>query len=1118
MGKFRSGVGRVLHAIYVRAPFTWETRLAIKSWAFQTFPALFRHTNVYRRWQYFSATHDPAIATAADEDPAGGRIVTGDVAGDVSDKRYIADLFARAAGSQRDSYTGPSTRPPPLHMKAKAIAFYLPQFHPVPENDEWWGRGFTEWTNVSKAVPQFLGHDQPHLPGELGFYDLRIVDVMRRQAELAKLYGLHGFCFHHYWFSGRRLLERPLDQLIANKDIDLPFCVCWANENWTRRWDGHDDDILLAQNYALEDDLAFITDLAPYLRDQRYIKIDGKPLIVVYRPSLLPDCKRSLGIWREYCRTNGIGEVLLAMVQFDVDDPRDMGFDAAVEFPPHKLARGAQCINDQVVIINPDYAGYVVDYDELASSGENWPVPGYPLFKGVSPRWDNEARKPAKGYTFAGSTPQRYGRWLAKAVEYSNSHPVMGESLVFINAWNEWAEGAHLEPDRAYGYAYLEATRGALEKADQKQGVLVVSHDAHPHGAQYLALNMVRELARMDVEVHVALLGPGMLEDEFEKVTTVHRLYDGRSDHRELFRRLRASGFGIALANTTVAGSVVAPLKDAGFRVVSLIHELPGVIRDMGLATSAGEIGRHADAIVVSSAPVNEGIRAFIADAEQGKLQRRPQGLYARSRYLGGDDAERQRARAALRAKLGLAEDARVVLTIGYADKRKGVDLLVRVAQSCVERDPRVHFVWVGHWEVGIQHEVMDYIRRCGLERAVTFIGIDFDTDDYYAGADLYALTSREDPFPSVVLESLAVGTPVVAFEGTGGGADLVGEGYGAIVPAFDIRSFADAVMALLGDDIALSRIGARARALVETEFSFRSYMLDLLRVGGSGLPTVSVVVPNYNYGRYLQERLESVDNQRLPVYEIIVLDDASTDDSLARLRELRSGLKLQPRVVVNERNSGSVFRQWLAGVQLARGDYVWIAEADDLASPEFLANMILAMEKSPRAVMGYCQSRQIDSEGRVLANDYLDYTRELSESRWREAYVATGEEEVSAGMAVKNTMPNVSAVVFRREQLLQVLTENMDEILALRVAGDWLVYLHLLGKGEVVFDPRPMNSHRRHAKSVTLDTDLEQHLGEVMALQSKAGTLFSLDPRVASQATRYADGLRRQFGLVEEQ
>ncbi|WP_232310288.1 glycoside hydrolase family 99-like domain-containing protein [Pseudoxanthomonas mexicana] len=1087
----------------------------MKSWAFHAFPALFRHTNVYRRWQYFSATHDPAAA-AVDADPASDRIVTGDVAGDVSDKRYIADLFARATGSQRDCYMGPSTRPPPLHVKAKAIAFYLPQFHPVPENDEWWGRGFTEWTNVSKAVPQFLGHDQPHLPGELGFYDLRIVDVMRRQAELAKLYGLHGFCFHHYWFSGRRLLERPLDQLIANKDIDLPFCVCWANENWTRRWDGHDHDVLLAQNYALEDDLAFIVDLVPYLRDPRYIKIDGKPLIVVYRPSLLPDCKRTLGVWREYCRTNGIGEVLLTMVQFDVDDPRDMGFDAAVEFPPHKLARSAQCINDQVVIINPDYAGYVVDYDELASNGENWPVPEYSLFKGVSPRWDNEARKPAKGYTFAGSTPQRYGRWLAKAVEYSNAHPVCGESLVFINAWNEWAEGAHLEPDRAYGYAYLEATRGALETTAEKRGVLVVSHDAHPHGAQYLALNMARELARMGLEVHVALLGPGVLEDQFEEVTTVHRLYDGRSDPRDLFRRLRAAGFGLALANTTVAGSVVAPLKNAGFNVVSLIHELPGVIRDMGLTAPAGEIGRHADAIVVSSTPVHEGIRAFIADAEQAKLQMRPQGLYTRSRYLGGDDAERQRARAALRAKLGLAKDARVVLTVGYADKRKGVDLLVRIAQLCVEQDPRMHFVWVGHWEVGIQHEVMDYIRRCGLERAVTFVGFDSDTDDYYAGADLYALTSREDPFPSVVLESLAVGTPIVAFEGTGGGADLVGKGYGAVVPAFDARSFADALMSLQGDDVARDRIGARARQLVETEFSFRSYMLDLLRIGGQRLPTVSVVVPNYNYGRYLQERLESVVNQRFPIYEIIVLDDASTDDSLARLRELHSGLSPQPRLVVNERNSGSVFRQWLAGVQCARGDYVWIAEADDLASPEFLETIVRAMEKSPEALMGYCQSRQIDSEGRILANDYLDYTRTLSESKWREAYVATGDEEVSAGMAVKNTIPNVSAVVFRREQLLRVLTENMDEILAFRVAGDWLVYLHLLREGAVVFDPRSMNSHRRHVKSVTLDTDLEQHLGEVLALQSKASTMFSLDPRVTSQATHYAGELRRQFGLVE--
>ena len=309
-------------------------------------------------------------------------------------------------------------------------------------------------------MPQFVGHYQPRLPGELGFYDLRVPDVRRRQIELARTYGIYGFCYHHYWFAGKRLLETPFNQVLASPELDLPFCLCWANENWTRRWDGLEQGILMAQGYSEEDDLAFIRDIEPALRDRRYIRIDGRPLLIVYRVSQFPDARATANRWRTYCEQSGIGDLfLVAARSFDITDPRPYGFDAAVQFPPHQAT--IPKINNEMPIVNSAYSGNIFDYQQMARLYAEMEVDGYPMFRCVMPGWDNEARRPGRGDIFAHSSPEAYAEWLDQACIAATRAPP-SQRLVFVNAWNEWGEGAYLEPDRMYGYAYLHATTNVL--------------------------------------------------------------------------------------------------------------------------------------------------------------------------------------------------------------------------------------------------------------------------------------------------------------------------------------------------------------------------------------------------------------------------------------------------------------------------------------------------------------------------------------------------------------------------------------------------------------------------------------------------------------------------------
>ncbi len=371
----------------------------------------------------------------------------------------------------RDITDAPYVRQP---EDCKIIAYYLTQFHPDSHNEEWWGKGVTEWNNVTRAVPQFAEHYQPRLPGELGFYDLRIEDNMRRQIELARMYGIYGFSFYYYWFDGERLLERPLELFLSNKDLDFPFSICWANENWTKRFDGTNTDILMEQSNSLESYCGVIEDIVRFLSDARYISIDNRKILTVYRPSLMPKVKKVLNYWREYCRNNGIGEIyIIAVKENGIEkDWLAEGYDAVTEFHPGTLYENCVNISNNLNYVRNDFAGEVFSYPDIVYRQKYFKYDYKKLYRAVMPMWDNTARRNNKGMIFHGSTPELYKRWLKDIIIAGQKRDDLEENIVFINAWNEWGEGAYLEPDKRYGYAYLQGTKEALEETRLKQETL----------------------------------------------------------------------------------------------------------------------------------------------------------------------------------------------------------------------------------------------------------------------------------------------------------------------------------------------------------------------------------------------------------------------------------------------------------------------------------------------------------------------------------------------------------------------------------------------------------------------------------------------------------------------
>lgn len=356
----------------------------------------------------------------------------------------------------------------------KVIAWYLPQFHQIEINNKFHGQGFTEWSNTSRAIPMFTGHYQPHIPYDVGYYDLLNIETLKRQIYLAKHYGIYGFCIHYYWFSGKKLMEKPLEMLLGNKELDIPFCLDWATENWTALWDGGNKKVMMEQRIDPDEAQVFMEDILPYMKDHRYIKIDGRPILVIYRLDIYEkvQVKNFLQRIREIAQKSGFPDLFIMITNafcFE-DDVKEWGGDALVEYHPHLIFKLMDPYRPDGYL-NPYFKGKIVDVSSFVTNKKYMlDHTDQTYFRSALTSWDNTARKAmSNAWIFHGFDPDTFKQWLKDIMLESKRIHSKEEDIIFVNSWNEWAEGSHLEPDMRYGYAYLQVIKDVLEEIDKEK-------------------------------------------------------------------------------------------------------------------------------------------------------------------------------------------------------------------------------------------------------------------------------------------------------------------------------------------------------------------------------------------------------------------------------------------------------------------------------------------------------------------------------------------------------------------------------------------------------------------------------------------------------------------------
>jgi len=890
----------------------------------------------------------------------------------------------------------------------KSIAFYLPQFHPIPENDNWWGKGFTEWTNVVRAKPLFRSHYQPKLPADLGFYDLRAQSVQEAQADLATQYGIHGFCYYYYWFNGQKLLNQPIENMLNSGKPDFPFCVCWANENWSRNWDGQNKHVLMEQHYSPESNLALIHEFIKMMKDPRYIRHNGKPVLLVYRIKIIPNWLDTARIWREECRKAGLGEIHLCSIRFGLEPlegmPEQHGLDSYVLFPPQdmRFVDAKTKVHD----LNSNFGGTMYSYDEVVDADIARFKPGYewPVHRGAMLGWDNTARRLTSSRVFVGCTPMRYRSWIKQILEQEDQHNPNHESLLFINAWNEWAEGTTLEPDQQYGRSYLEATKSVFQKynVNFKAEEPKFTKEQTPAKPNRFIKKYSPLAQQQSWKGKIAIL-PNQPTILLCAHISGHQLFGGERSFIDMLKTLRKLNFNVIAtvpsSNNKEYISLISEYTHAIYAFpypqwmanrapdnrltiqfanliakynVSIVYSNTIVLLEP--AAAARKMGRisltHIRELITFDDSLRERIGLPVQDIVKTVFERYDFSI-ANSAATELVFARKGKTFYAPNAvdheELTSPNDIGKTVRFGIVSSnipKKGISDFIDVARQCVDIAAQAEFVVIGP-DNQFTKDWKDQIANGTLPNNIKFAGYRETPQQAISEINvLLNLSQFAESFGRTVAEAMAAKRPVIAYE-WGALPELVLHGKnGYLAPFGDTVTVANFVRKLVAEPKLIPKLGNSGFKHVTTNFSHEALHNKLSTafntikkstewksLSSQGLTKgqvneLTVIIPVYNAPTEVKNCIESALIHTPPDVSIIVINDGSTDPKISAL--LASYMESRIKIVDNEQNIGYT-RTVNLGIKLAGDNDVILLNSDTVVTPNWTQAMRASAYMEPR-------------------------------------------------------------------------------------------------------------------------------------------------------------------------